>query len=68
VTESSGHIDITVCKRNKNDEFSFGIRTGGKSDTAKPGTEYNSLDKVDEMRAEDQEKTFQIEIIDNHDW
>ena len=49
MTESSGHIEITVCKRRQNDSFSFGVRTGDKDDTAKPGTEYNSVDKIYEM-------------------
>lgn len=75
VTESSGHIDITVVKAKKDDEFSFGIRTdpnpGNEEEAklkAKAGTDYISLDKIFEMKASDQEKVVQIEIIDNNDW
>ena len=75
MTESSGHIDITVVKAKKDDEFSFGIRTdpnpGNEEEAklkAKAGTDYISLDKIFEMKASDQEKVVQIEIIDNNDW
>ena len=39
-----------------------------KVDTAKPGSEYTPIDKIVDMKAADKEMTFQIAIIDNHDW
>ena len=75
MTESSGHIDITVVKVKENDEFSFGIRTDldvGSGEEAnmkaKAGTEYESIDKVIDFKASDKEKVVQIKIIDNNDW
>ena len=75
VTESSGHIDITVVKVKDNDEFSFGIRTDpnvGSGEEAnlkaKAGTDYISIDTIFEFKASDKEKVIQIEIIDNNDW
>ena len=57
VTESSGTVDVTVIKKKADDDVSFGIRT--VANTAKEGSEYESLNKViPSMGKGETEKTF----------
>ena len=44
VTESSGTVEVTVVKKNENQDVSFGIRT--VSNTAKDGSEFEGINKV----------------------
>jgi len=66
VTESAGHVEVTIIKKNANQECTFGIKTC--EGTAKQGTEYEHLDEVVTMRKKENSKILQIKIFDNNDW
>ena len=66
VTESNGFVEITVVKKNSNDEFTFGIRT--IEDTAKMGSEFEAFNKIIDMSTKQTEETIKITIYDNNDW
>lgn len=64
--ESSGHVELTVLKKNKNQRYEFGIRT--VKDTAKAGSDYKEIDEHHEFGGTDTEQKVQVEIIDNNEW
>lgn len=67
-TESCGTVKLTVCKKNKHQDVTFGIRT--VDGTAKASTEYAQYDNGQIMlRAKkDDEFTFEVQIFDNQDF
>lgn len=64
VTESNGFVEITVVKKNPSEDLTFGIRT--IEDTAKVGSEFESLNKIIEMKGP--EEQIRITVFDNNDW
>lgn len=66
VTESSGHVDITILNKNVNMEYTFGVRT--VEGTAHKGTEFREFDEIVTIKQREQEKTVSIKIIDNNEW
>jgi solute carrier family 8 (sodium/calcium exchanger) len=66
VTESSGHVELTVVKKVLNADLTFGIRT--VDGTANAPRDYTPYDEVHTMRKRDTELNIPITIIDNTDW
>ena len=51
VTESNGSVEVTIVKKRKGGEYTFGIRT--KDMTATAPKDYNTEDKIITMKAND---------------
>jgi hypothetical protein len=65
VTESSGHVQITIVKKVAED-LMFYIRT--KDDTAKAPGDYTPFEKVIKMAAKENETTIEVQIKDDDIW
>ena len=77
VPESGNTVEVTVEKKNSNQDFKFGVRTIGKGTyvksfseqpTAVEGKEFEGMDEDVEMAHRATIQTFEIHIIDNNDW
>ena len=75
--ESGGKVEVTVEKKNNNQDFKFGIRTIGKGNfvknfseqpTAVDAKEFEGLKEEVELAHRATIQTFSINIIDNNDW
>lgn len=66
VTEASGHVELTVVKKQKRAKIKVGVRT--INDTARPDTDYKAIDIVLNMDEDTNEKIVKVPIIDNDDW
>jgi len=66
VTESNGTVAVTIVKKRKGVEFTFGIRT--KDMTATAPKDYSTEDKIITMKANDQEYKFEVAIVDDEEW
>jgi solute carrier family 8 (sodium/calcium exchanger) len=66
VTESSGHVELTVVKKVLNADLTFGVRTIDA--TAQAPRDYTPYEEIHTMRKRDTELKIPIQIIDNTDW
>lgn len=66
VTESNGHVEITIIKKNPNIDFTFGYRT--VADSATSPKDYTHCDETLTFRRKDTEMTIQIPIVDDEEW
>jgi len=66
VTESAGSIEVTILKKNNNQECTFGVKT--IQGTAKPQSEYEHVDEIVTMRKKESQKVLNIKIFDNQEW
>ena len=65
VTESSGHVVLTVEKRVPNN-MTFYVRT--RNDTAKAPNDYEHLETAVTMSADESEHQLRIKVIDDNIW
>ena len=63
VTESAGHMTVTITKKSPNADYTFGVRT--KEGTAKAGKDFDTVDEVCTMKKRELEKVVEIAIHDN---
>ena len=54
VTESNGHVEVTIVKKNPGMEIHFGVRT--VSDTATSPKDYQHMDQIITMQKRETEK------------
>ena len=62
VTKTNGAVEVTVVKKNKAAEYTFGVRT--KDMTATTPQYYINDDKIITMKANEQEYKFEVAIVD----
>lgn len=66
VVESSGKVEITVLKKQKNSSFEFGVRT--IKDTAEPGKDYKDINEHHSFGSSDDKIMIYVDIIDDNEW
>lgn len=66
VMESSGQVELTVLKKQKDLKFEFGVRT--VKDTAAPGHDYKDIDEQPKFGGSDDRLIVYVPIIDNNEW
>ena len=68
VTESSGHVELTIVKKDKNkdQEVSFGVRT--VDDTATAPKDYESFDKKITIGKNQSDTKIHIPVVDDDEW
>jgi len=66
VTESNGHVEITILKKVPGKEFTFGCRT--VDDTAEAPKDYKAMDEILTMGRKENEMKVQIPIVDDEQW
>lgn len=66
VTESNGHVEITIAKKIISQEITIGVRT--INDTAQAPRDYTHIDEIIEFGKRDTEKKIRIPIVDDEEW
>jgi hypothetical protein len=66
VTESNGHVEITIVKKILNQELTLGVRT--VPDTAQPPKDYTHIDEVIHLAKRDVERKIKVPIVDDEEW
>lgn len=66
VTESNGHVEVTVVKKLINQELIVGVRT--KDDTAIAPKDYKEVNQEIHFNKREQEKKIEIPIVDDEEW
>lgn len=66
VTESNGHVEITILKKENVGEYTFGVRTIEGS--ARKGKDYEEYKETHTIRQKETELKIHIPIIDNNEW
>lgn len=66
VTESNGHVEITILKNENVQEYTFGVRTVDGS--ARKGKDYEEYKETHTINQKQSELKIHIPIIDNNEW
>ena len=66
VTESNGHVEVTIVKKIISQEITIGVRT--INDTAQAPRDYHHIDEIVEFNKRDTEKKIRIPIVDDEEW
>lgn len=66
VTESNGHVEVTIVKKLLNQELIVGVRT--RDDTAVSPKDYQAIDQEIKFGKREHEKKIEIPIIDDEEW
>jgi len=66
VTESNGHVEVTVVKKLINQELIVGVRT--RDDTAQSPKDYKEVNQEIQFGKREQEKKIEIPIVDDEEW
>jgi solute carrier family 8 (sodium/calcium exchanger) len=66
VTESTGHVELTIVKKQPNTEVSFGVRT--IDDTATQPKDYGAIDEVVTIPKKQNEIKVKVPIVDDDEW
>jgi len=66
VTESNGHVEVTVVKKLINQELLVGVRT--RDDTAQAPKDYQEVNQEIRFAKREQEKKIEIPIVDDEEW
>lgn len=66
VTESNGHVEITIVKKSPGQDILIGVRT--RDDTAVSPKDYNAIDMQIRFKSHENEQKIEIPIVDDEEW
>lgn len=66
VTESNGHVEVTIVKKRLNQELVVGVRT--RDDTAVSPKDYKEINETIQFGIRDHEMKIEIPIVDDEEW